>query len=181
MRIDPKYFNIFLVIVAVIAALVIAYFTISSQQNKLSDFKERMMQQDSLQTISWLQVSSSDGLRIADFREKFVLLCFWSNWSEASVGDHKKIARLKQDFGDQLTVIAAAVGLQKEEALAYIANRDFPFYYVAGSRQFSAFGVPGVPTYMLYSPDGTLEYISQGMLDDTKFDSLEAVINNGKQ
>lgn len=178
MRLDPKYFNTFLAIVAVIAALFIAYFTISSQQNKRSDFKERITQQDSLQTVFWPRVEVSDSLKITDFSDRFVLLHFWSNWSDASINNHRQLTRLKQEYGEQLAVIAAAVGLREEEALSYVKEHDFPFYHVAGSQQFSSFNIPGVPANLLYAPDGRLEYVSLGALDEIQFDSLRVVIDD---
>ncbi|NIT59290.1 MAG: hypothetical protein GWN00_24620, partial [Aliifodinibius sp.] len=56
MRIDPKYFNTFLLIVAVVAASLIAYFIVSNRVAEKSDFKQRMFAQDSLQTTWWNSV-----------------------------------------------------------------------------------------------------------------------------
>lgn len=177
MRLDPKYFNTFLAVVAVIAALFIAYFTVSSQQNKRSDFRERIVQQDSLQTVVWPVVETSESISIADFNDRFVLLHFWSNWSDRSIGAHRQLAKLKREHGERLTVVAAAVGLQKEEALSYAREHEFPFHHVAGSQQFSAFQIPGVPTYLLYAPEGTLEFVLTGSMDEVQFDSLRTIID----
>ncbi|SMO68820.1 TlpA family protein disulfide reductase [Fodinibius sediminis] len=177
MKIDPKYFNSFLGVVAIIAALLIAYYTVSSQQDKRKAFKERIMQQDSLQTVSWPMVQRQDSLRIADFKGHHVLIHFWSNWSDASISAHQKLATLKGKQGKALSVIAAAVGLRKQEALSYINKHEFPFYHVAGSKQFSSFGIPGVPAYLLYTPAGRLRYVSLGILDDVKVDSISNIIN----
>lgn len=177
MRLDPKYFNTFLAVVAVIAVLFITYFTISSQQNKRSDFKKRIVQQDSLQTVYWPLVETSERIRIADFSDRFVLLHFWSNWSDASIDAHQRLTKLKREYGEHLAVIAAAVGLQKKEVLSYAREHDFPFHYVAGSQQFSAFNVPGVPTSLLYAPEGALEFVLPGVLNKVQYDSLRAIID----
>ncbi|WP_372638510.1 TlpA family protein disulfide reductase [Fodinibius sp.] len=181
MRLDPKYFNTFLAVVAVIAASFIAYFTISSQQNKRSDFKERIMQQDSLQTVAWPLVDTSESISITDFSDRFVLLHFWSNWSDRSIHAHRRLAKLKKEYGERLAVIAAAVGLQKEEALSYAREHEYPFYHVAGSQQFSAFHIPGVPTYLLYTPEGTLEFVLTGSMDEVKFDSLRTIMDDRRK
>lgn len=177
MRLDPKYFNTFLAIVAVIAALFIAYYTISSQQNRQVDFKERIKQQDSLRTVYWSLVEDSDSLRISDFDDRYVVLNFWSGWSGNSIEAHRKLATLKQEYDERVVIIAAAVGLRREEAISYIRKQSFPFYHVAGSQQFSSFGVPGVPAYLLYTPADTLGYVSLGTLNDNQIDSLRAVID----
>ncbi|SHE45264.1 Thiol-disulfide isomerase or thioredoxin [Fodinibius roseus] len=177
MRLDPKYFNTFLAVVAVVAALFIAYFTVSSQLDKRSEFKERIVQQDSLQTVTWPLVESSESISIADFSDRFVLLHFWSNWSERSVEAHRQLAKLKREYGGRLTVIAAAVGLRREEALSYASEHGFPFYHVAGSRLFSAFQIPGVPAYLLYAPEGRLEFVLTGSMDEVQFDSLRTIMD----
>jgi len=181
MRLDPKYFNPFLAIVAVIAASFIAYATIRNSHNKQSDFKEQIVKQDSLQTVYWIQTEASDSISIADFDNHFVLLQFWSNWSDASVSAHQNLADLKGEYGRRLTVIAASVGLQKEEALSYIGKHKLPFYHVAGSRQFSSFTIPGVPAHFLYAPGGTLEYVSLGALDNNQIDSLKTIIDGSHE
>lgn len=181
MRLDPKYFNTFLAIIAGIAVLAIIFFTINTQQDKRAAFKERMKQQDSLQTVTWPRVTHSDSLQITDFDTQFVLLQFWSNWSDASAEEHKKIAALKQQMGGRLAIISAIVGLQKEEAVTYVRKHDFPFYYVAGSRQFSSFQVPGLPTYLLFEPNGELGFISLGTLQQPQLDSLKMVIDRGSK
>lgn len=178
MQLDPKYFNKFLAIVAVLAALLIAFFTLNSQQDRRTRFKKEIVQQDSLRTISWLQVGREDSLAIADFNNRFVLLNFWSHWSDPSTADHQKLAGLHRQYRD-LVIISALVGFRKEEAQTYIQSHSFPFRYVAGSQQFSDFGVPGLPAYLLYRPGGKLEYVSLGTLDKVALDSLRTLLDNG--
>lgn len=179
MRLDPKYFNTFLAIVAGMAVLVIIFFTINTQQNKQAAFKKQMMAQDSLQTVAWKQVGSPDSLRISDYDTSFVLLQFWSNWSDAAAGEHRKLAALKRELEGQLAIFSAIVGLQKEEAVTYIKKHHFPFLYVAGSRQFSSFQVPGLPAYLLFQPGGTLEFVSLGALEKPQLDSLKMIMHRG--
>ncbi len=137
------------------------------------------MEQDSLQAIAWKQVATPDSLRIADFDTSFVLLHFWSNWSDASAEEHQKLSDLKREMGNQLAVLSAIVGLQKEEAVTYIQKHNFPFYYVAGSRQFSSLHVPGLPAYLLFKPGGTLGFISLGALEKSQLDSLKMMMHRG--
>ncbi len=179
MRIDPKYFNPFLIVLAIVGALLIAYFTISSPLNREAAFREQIVKQDSLQTTSWLQVETSDSLKISDFSGQYVMLYFWSQWSGSSEDGHQKVAELKNSFSNDLEVISAMVGLREKEALAFIDENDFPFYFVAGSQQFSAFGVPGLPAYLLYNPDGKIQFISLGILNEAEMDSLNTIINDG--
>lgn len=181
MRIDPKYFNSFLFVVAFIAAGMIAFFTLSNRSVERSDFSKRMMTQDSLKTVWWPKVESKDSLRISDFEGQVVVLDFWSNWSDAASESHKKLADMQNQHPDSMEVIAAAVGLKKDEVINYIQKHQFSFQFVAGSRHFSDFNVPGLPAKMIYDTRGDIRYVFLGYPDDSQYDSLRALITNGKQ
>ncbi|WP_440998735.1 TlpA family protein disulfide reductase [Fodinibius sp. SL11] len=181
MRIDPKYFNTFLLIVAVVAASLIAFFVMSNRSAERSDFKQRMFAQDSLQTIWWNKVQSDDSLRIADFKGAFIVLDLWSNWSDASLNSHTELAKVKQEYPNELQVMAAAVGLQKQEVEEYIEEHKFPFHFVAGSRQFSAFDMPGLPVQFVYDQKLELRHVFLGYSNDRQYDSLRVLITNGNQ
>jgi hypothetical protein len=177
MRIDPKYFNVFLVIVAVIAASLIAYFTMSNRTAEKAAFKDRMFAQDSLKTVWWQKVQSPDSLRITDFQGQFVVVDLWSNWSDASLESHQSLAEIHRQYPDTLTVLAAAVGMQEKEVLDYINKNRFPFHFVAGSKHFSDFYVPGLPAQMIYNPKGNLEQIFLGYSGESQYDSLKTLIH----
>ena len=179
MKLDPKYFNTFLAIVAVLAAILIAFFTISSQEGKQKAFKKRIVKQDSLKTVSWPRVKQQDSLKISDFKDQYVLLQFWTNWSDGAVNEHQNLKEIQKKYNNDLTIISAIVGLEKEEAVTYIKKHDFPFQFVAGSQQFGAFGVPGLPAYLLYNRNQDLVYISLGELDKAQSDSLRKVVEDG--
>ncbi|MGD8427295.1 MAG: TlpA disulfide reductase family protein [Balneolaceae bacterium] len=180
MHIDPKYFNRFLGIVAVVAAILIVFFTLHNQQSDQAAFEKRMFDQDSLQTIYWHDAQDDDSLRISDFKGQYVILNFWANWSDKSLESHKKLASLKNEFPQRLQVIAAAVGLRKQQVISYINEHPFPFHFVAGSKQFSAFSVPGLPAQMIYAPDGTLKSIYLGFPSEGQYDSLRTLFTHEK-
>lgn len=178
MKIDPKYFNTFLAICAGIAAILIAVFMLNNRSVEKESFREQMFAQDSLQTVSWPAVQSTDSVRISDYKGRFVVLDFWANWSDASVESHTQLAQIHNAYPDTLQVIAAAVGLQKEEVESYIQKYQFPFYFVVGSKHFSGFSVPGLPAQLIYNPRGELEHVFLGYSDTSQYDSLRALITN---
>lgn len=181
MRIDPKYFNTFLLIVAVVAASLIAYFVVSNRTAGKSDFKQRMFSQDSLKTTWWNHVQSDDSVRVSDFEGGYIVLDLWSNWSNASQKSHTELAKIKQQYPDDLQVLAAAVGLQKKEVVKYMQKHQFPFHFVAGSKQFSEYNMPGLPVQFVYDPDLDLKHVFLGYSDDRQYDSLQVLIKNEKQ
>jgi thiol-disulfide isomerase/thioredoxin len=181
MRLDPKYFNTFLFIVAIIAALLIAFFTLSNRSDERSDFSERIRTQDSLKTVWWPRVEQDDSLRISDLKGQIVVLDFWSNWSDVSTKSHKKLADIKSQYPNSLEIIAAAVGLQKEEVVSYMQKNKFPFYFAAGSQHFSSFNVPGLPAQIIYDTQGDIRHVFLGYPDESQYDSLRALVTNDKQ
>ncbi|TYP95283.1 Thiol-disulfide isomerase or thioredoxin [Fodinibius salinus] len=180
MKLDPKYFNTFLAICFVIAAGLIVFFTLSNRSSEHKAFQERMFEQDSLRIVTWNKVQTDDSLRISDFKGKFVVVDFWGNWSKASLRSHRQLAKVKQQYSDSIAVIAAAVGLQKDEAINYIQENQFPFNFVAGSKQFSEFQIPGLPAQLVYNPKGQLESIFMGYSDKGQYDSLKTIISDGR-
>lgn len=178
MRIDPKYFNTFLIVVAIIAAGLIAFFTIDNRVDGRVSFSNRIMSQDSLKTVWWPKVDSDDSLRVSDFHGQIVVLDFWSDWSDVSAESHKKLAEIQNQTTDSLQIIAAAVGLQKEEVISYMEKYNFPFHFVAGSRHFSSFNVPGLPAQIIYGTNGDVKHVFLGYPDESQYDSLKALIAN---
>jgi len=178
MQIDPKYFNRFLVIVASVAVLLIIFFTFNNQMSDKSNFKKRIFAQDSLQNVYWYDAEDDDSLRVSDFKGKYVVLDFWANWSDESLEYHKKLASIKNESSQRLEVIAAAVGLRRKQVISYMNKHSFPFHFVAGSRHFSNFGVPGLPAQLIYNPDGRLQSVFLGFPSKSQFDSLRTLVSH---
>lgn len=178
MRIDPKYFNTFLLIMALVGAALIAYLIISNRSVERADFTKRMFDQDSLQTVWWPEVQSDDSLQVSDYEGQIVVLDLWSNWSDASLNSHQQLAKIKREHPNQLNVIAAAVGLTKEETTSYIEEHEFPFQFVAGSQHFSSFNIPGLPVQFVYNSDIELKHVFLGYSDDSQYDSLKVLLSN---
>ncbi len=180
MRIDPKYFNTFLLIVALIGASLIAFFMLNNRSAERSDFSKRMMAQDSLKTVWWPKVQSSDSLRISDFRGQIVVLDFWSGWSNTSIESHRELTQIVREHPQKIEVIAAAVRLRKDDVVSYIEEHSFPFHFVAGSQQFSAFHVPGLPAQMIYNSEGDIRQVFLGYPGKSQYDSLRAMVSDGE-
>ncbi len=178
MQIDPKYFNTFLIIVAVIAAGLIAFFTLKNRSLEKTDFKERMFAQDSLQSVFWTHIQKDDSLRITDLKGTYVVVDFWASWSEASLQSHKELTSLKENYPQMLEVIAASVRLRKQNVVSYIEEYNFPFHFVGGSQHFNAFNVPGLPAQLIYNPQGELQNVHLGYQNDSQYDSLRVLISD---
>lgn len=181
MQIDPKHFNTFLLIVALASAALIAYFIISNRSAEKANFAKRMFAQDSLQTVWWPDVQTEDSVQISQFEGQVVVLDLWSDWSDASLKSHTELARIQRQNSDRLQVVAAAVGLRKEEIANYMDKHQFPFHFVAGSHHFSSFNIPGLPAQFVYDSDIDLKHVFLGYTDDSQYDSLRVLLENEKE
>lgn len=179
MKLDEKYFVPFIAIVGVVAALIIVFFTVSNRQGREEAFKESITEQDSLRYQRMPVLNSTDSLSISSFSDQFVILDFWASWTESfSRQSHRQLANLKEQYPGKVEVIAAVVRDKPEKAREYINRYDYPFHFVEGTAVFNGFNVPGVPTQLVYRPDGTLSSIFTGYADSTRMDSLQTLIRN---
>ena len=92
---------------------------------------------------------------------------------------HRELASIKKDHPDDVQIIAASVGLPRDQVISYMKKNSFPFHFVSGSEQFSAFGVPGLPAQLVYNPDGKLQSVFLGFPDKSQLDSLRTLISHG--
>ncbi|NBB77228.1 MAG: hypothetical protein GVY02_07605 [Bacteroidetes bacterium] len=155
MRIDPKYFNRFMIVVAVISLVIIAYSTVRYFQVQIDEFEQNIsgMQAD---TLGFSSFQSPDSLRLDQFSGTDLVIHFWATWSNRS----DEVNRLLYDFSeehDSLTVILAAVRDSEEEVESYISMHDYPFHYVDGTELFQKIMAPGIPTQLFFDNRGELQ------------------------
>ncbi|MDZ7715445.1 MAG: TlpA disulfide reductase family protein [Balneolaceae bacterium] len=179
MKLDPKYFIPFLAIVAIATALIITFFTISSQKGQRQAFERAIMQQDSLKMEQMKLLNADSTISVKQFEGKFVLLDFWATWSNFSEGAHVQVAEILKLHPDTLHIIAAVVEDKGEKVISYIERNKFPFDFVNGTRVFNQYQVPGLPTQLLYNPSGEIIDVYFGSADSTQYDSLRLLLNNG--
>lgn len=160
MRIDPKYFNLFIAFCAFVTIIVIIYGTINYSRNQASDFRDRM-NSVRLDTLSFKSYSEADSLYINEYEGSPVVIQFWSTWSGKSleVNNHLEAAR-KENF--RLVVIAAAVRDGEEKIMEYIHSNDHNFQFVEGTELFQDLLVPGIPSQIFINENGELSSVQVG-------------------
>jgi thiol-disulfide isomerase/thioredoxin len=154
MRIDPKYFNVFIGIIAVISVLAIFYSTIRYSKNQVLNFEENLTEVR-LDTLVFKSYSASDSLRLADFANDPVIIHFWSTWSSKSKDVNEFLNRFKTE-NQNITVIAAVVRDDEEMVRDYIKKESYPFHFVEGTDFYQKMLVPGMPAQILIGKDNQL-------------------------
>ena len=144
MRIDPKYFNRFIGICAVITVVVIIYSNMRYFQRQITDFENNVagMQPD---TLSFRSFSDQDSLFLGELPEAPLVIHFWSTWSDKSIEVGDFLWSYQQDE-NELIVIAAAVRDGDEQVQNYVENQPDTFHFVEGTKLFQRMMAPGLPT-----------------------------------
>lgn len=177
MRIDPKYFNKFMAIVAVVAAILIVIATLNYTSGRESAFQRQMMEADSLEFVTFPTVAGNDNLQLNQFQGKYILLDFWSTWSDPAIESHKQLVGLSETYLDNLVIVAASVRNSRKEVAAYRQAHDYPFTYVDGTKFYTEMNLPGVPSQVLFDKRGEVIATFVGYTDSTRYDSLKTYLS----
>lgn len=148
MRIDPKYFNRFIAICALITIIVIIYSTIRYSQRQVSDFQNNTAEIKT-DTLSFRSFSVSDSLHFEEIEEKPVIIHFWSTWSGKSMEVADFLEKYHEEYNG-IFIIAAAVRDSDEKVEEFIAQNDRSFHYVDGTGLFQTILTPGVPSQIFF-------------------------------
>lgn len=169
MRIDPKYFNVFIGVIAVISVLAIFYSTIRYSQNQVQNF-EANLSTVQFDTLVFNSFSTNDSLRLSDFANEPIIIHFWSTWSSKSKDVNKFLNRFVAEH-QNITVIAAVVRDDEEMVRDYIKKESYPFHFVEGTDFYQKMLVPGMPAQILIGKDNQLFNTHIG--DDTRVLELQ--------
>lgn len=178
MRLDPKYFNLFLIVCGVLTLIVIVFGTIRYVSNQQETFKENLAETN-LSEHNFMEYASDDSLSITQFSGDPVVIHFWSTWSSKSL----EINEVLRDFyseNEELVVIAAAARDGEELILEYMNDHSLPFYFVNGTDLYLDLLVPGLPSQILINRNGEVFNTQVGANVDELTQKLEALVS-GKE
>ncbi len=172
MRLDPKYFNLFIAICAALTIIAIVWSTFSYSQTQKDEFRENL-EKVQLDEVVFKSYSEADSISLGDKKGAPVIIQFWSTWSGKSKQVHSFINDFQQSSPD-LVVLSASVKDAEELIREYMNEQAYDFHYVEGTDFFQGLYVPGVPSSILIDRDGNLFYSQVG--DD--IESLEKALKN---
>lgn len=178
MRIDPRHFNKFMVVVAVVAAILIAIATMNYIAGRKSAFQQQMMEADSLGYTAFPRFEAGDSLQLNQFTGQYLLLDFWADWSEPSLTSHRALQNMPESVLNRLSVVAASVRTGSADVAAYRQQNKYAFEYVDGTDFFQKMNLPGVPSQVLFNPKGEVIATFVGYTDSTRYDSLQTLIRH---
>lgn len=175
MRLDPKYFNLFIAFCALITIVVIVYGTINYSKNQAEDFRDNIAEVQ-LDTLSFKSYTG-DSLSLSHLKGDPVVIQFWSTWSGKSLDVNSQLEEYRKN-NPGLKIVAAAVRDGEEQVRDYIQSKDFDFIYVEGTDFFQHLLVPGVPSQIFIDENGMLFTVQVGEDSAALSDKLNRLLRN---
>lgn len=109
-------------------------------------------------------------LRLADYQGKLVLLAFWSSWCTYCQEELPLLGKIQEQYGDQLQVVAINLTYQDDRRAVKRFIEEQQLAYPVGLDRFGevskAYGVVGLPTLYVISPQGALLTQLPGLLSE---------------
>ncbi|MEX0681081.1 MAG: hypothetical protein WD097_06830 [Balneolales bacterium] len=149
MRIDPKYFNHFLFIVAVIGFLVIGLASllyIGKQEKRFIDRLEGTLLRE-------FTFTNGVGDTVQVQTDRTTVLLFWATWSERSLEAVDNLYTW-HDANPDIYVISAYVKDAYELAEVYNRPGQDQFQLLNATGAYQDLRVPGVPTVIIFDMNG---------------------------
>ncbi|MBD5266122.1 MAG: AhpC/TSA family protein [Duncaniella sp.] len=99
--------------------------------------------------------------RLSDYvgKGKYVLVDFWASWCGPCIRQSAVIKDIYKEYGPKgLEVIGVAVWDKPEDTLKGIKDHDLPWMNVINAQSIPTeiYGIQGIPTIILFGPDGTI-------------------------
>ncbi len=154
MRLDPKYFNLFLGVCAIVTIVVIFLSTILYVSNQQETFREKI---ENAELSEWkmFHYASGDSITTDQFKGSSVIIHFWSTWSDMSMEINEELHQLEQNR-DDIVVIAAAARDGDELVKEYMSSVPYNFVFVNGTPLYQEMMVPGLPSQLYVDRDGEI-------------------------
>lgn len=128
---------------------------------------------------------------LSEQKGKVVLLNFWATWCGPCVKEMPAFERLKEDYGDDVAILAVDCMEEKETVDKFIKKKGytFPVAYDVEGMIGMKYPTDGIPYTLVINKDGIVRYIYLGAVDaDAQYgeykSAIEAVLaegNNGQQ
>jgi thiol-disulfide isomerase/thioredoxin len=178
MKLDPKYFNLFIAVCAVFTLIVIVFGTMRYHSSQEKTVRENINGIE-IGDVTFTHVSESDSLTLSEFHGDPVLITFWASWSGKSQQMHEVINDLQQNYPD-FKIIAAAVRDDQQMIMEYINMHDYSFIYVIGTDFYHQLQVPGVPFQVLIDGNGDFFDIQIGGNRDDLIKKVDLLMTSNR-
>lgn len=119
-----------------------------------------------------------DRLRLSDLEGSPVVLDFWATWCVPCQRQHRYLTRLKDQYGDGLTIIAVLYNDAPENVQPWLDEHGhtYPAVVDVGGELAREFWVNSLPTFVLLTPDRRLSWSYLGPSSENPYTSDSVVV-----
>lgn len=146
MRLEQKYFVPFLLVCALLTAIVIVITSLNYASNQRETFREEVSETD-LSSWKLYRYETGDSLSLSRFEGTPFVIHFWSTWSDLSIELNDEMNQLKSDYPD-LVILAAASRDAEEKVQEYLNRTHYNFIFADGTPLYQELKVPGLPSQL---------------------------------
>ncbi|MGM0588623.1 MAG: TlpA family protein disulfide reductase [Bacteroidota bacterium] len=164
MPINKKYFNSFVLIFAIVGALILALSTIWFSQNQQDEFRSSILENDSLATrqVS-LNRMDSGNIQLGDYSGTTILL-FWNTWVEAALDAGVQLKEFTENSDQDVRLLVAPMHTPDDSVASHWPSGNQRIRIIDGNQLFKDLHVPGVPATIWIDSTGTVFYAQVGYL-----------------
>ncbi|MFN2372567.1 MAG: TlpA family protein disulfide reductase [Cyclonatronaceae bacterium] len=175
MRIDPKYFNKFLLIVAFLCVIAIIYFNFYYQQRQLVRIDERIGDGSVLVETQFRELGGEGEVNLSGLDGEKKMIIFWAPWSDRAV----ELATLLQEELQDLpvSVISAVVRDTPESVrnLGLLTRNNV--WQADGTQVYNDLRIPGIPAIFVFDSDNRMIHYKIGYRESRDYEELISVLN----
>ncbi len=181
MRLDPKYFVPFLLIIAVFCTLLIVYFNFRHINKQETRFAERVGDGTEFWHFSYPEYGTDEGTvtpseLTGTTDEVFTAILFWASWSGRGEQALIRLNGIAEESGN-LTIIAAAVRDNQRYIREFREANPMDVIYVNGTEIYQEKRLTGLPSLLLFDTEGTLISGTFGFSGEEQMRDLIQLIN----
>lgn len=169
MRIDPKFFNRFMIFCALITMVVIVYSTIRYTSTQQREFKENAIAKE-FNSLTLPGFAGDEDLDLSSLNGNPYVIHFWSTWSGMSIDMNHHLDMLYRQ-SPHVTIVGAVVRDGDEQIRSYRTENPHPFHFVDGTDLFHELKATGVPTQIFINSNGEAVDVQIGR-DEEKVSEL---------
>lgn len=106
-----------------------------------------------------LEFTTVNGVKVDKqyLKGKLVIVDFWASWCSHCVAAIPHMKKLHAEYGSQdIEILGVSSDRSKETMFKFVADKELNWlqYYDQGSKLGRLWGIPGIPTLFLLSPNG---------------------------
>jgi len=114
---------------------------------------------------------AGDRVRLQDLQGEVVVLDFWASWCRPCRESIPRINRVREDLGDEVRFYGVNTeGGMRRAALAThhrSLGTEFPTFQDVDGSMARSFQVTALPTLFVIGPDGQIQHVETGAVDES--------------